>query len=246
MTQELAQTQENLPIDPKDLINQLTNIKDGVSNVQSGLPILKMNGKTGVWTYGVERIAVEPGQLWAVDARSFKHGYICWDNAEPIGEIMREAGEPLPTEDELPDYGKRWDLQNTCIMRCMTGEDAGLVCINKGSSLGHQKMVRDLTAAIIGRIETGTDAYYPIVDLAFDSYVNRKQGAEIFNPIMEIVDWKTFEEIMSDDIAELETMTEEDEVEVEPEPEKPQPRQRRRKTVGTEQKAQTRQRRRSV
>jgi len=200
---DIAPARENLPTTPADLIKNLTNVKDAVSSAQSGIPILKMNGKTGIWTYGVERIATEPGQLWAVDPYSFEHGFVCWDNAEPIGEIMRKASEPLPNEDDLPDYGKDWDLQNTVIMKCMTGEEMGMVAINKGSSLGHAKMIRELTASIIAQVETGTDEIYPIVDLTYDSYMNRKQGAEIFNPIMEIVDWKTYDDVMGDDIEEI-------------------------------------------
>lgn len=240
MNQELAQSRGNLPASPQDLIKGLTNVKDAVSSVQSGMPILKMNGKTGVWTYGVERIATEPGQLWAVDPYSFQHGFVCWDNAEPIGEIMRAAAEPLPAEDDLPDYGKRWDLQNTVIMKCMSGEEAGMVAINKGSSMGHAKMIRELTAQIIAQVETGSDQLYPIVELNYDSYINRKQGAEIFNPIMDIVDWKTYDEVMGEDAEPLESAedtemleaaNEVEETETEPEKETSKPRRQRRRAA---------------
>ena len=237
MNQELAQSGSNLPASPQDLIKGLTNVKDAVSSVQSGMPILKMNGKTGIWTYGVERIAVEEGQLWAIDPYSFEHGYVCWDNAEPIGEIMRKADEPLPNEDELPDYGKRWDLQNTVIMKCMSGEETGMVCINKGSSLGHAKMIRELTSQIITQIGTGSEAIYPIVNLDYDSYVNRKQGAEIFNPIMEIVDWKTYDDVMGDNAVEvaetemLEAAGQPEDSEPEPEPESEAPKRQRRRVA---------------
>ena len=239
MNQELAQSGSNLPASPQDLIKGLTNVKDAVSSVQSGMPILKMNGKTGIWTYGVERIAVEEGQLWAIDPYSFEHGYVCWDNAEPIGEIMRKANEPLPAEADLPDYGKDWDLQNTVIMKCMSGEEIGMVCINKGSSLGHAKMIREITSQIIAQVETGSEAIYPIVNLNYDSYVNRKQGAEIFNPIMEIVDWKTYDDVMGDDVEALEADEPEmieaandvAESEPEPEPEQEAPKRQRRRVA---------------
>ena len=258
MNQELAQSGSNLPASPQDLIKGLTNVKDAVSSVQSGMPILKMNGKTGIWTYGVERIAVEDGQLWAIDPYSFEHGFVCWDNAEPIGEIMRKANEPLPNEDDLPDYGKDWDLQNTVIMKCMSGEETGMVCINKGSSLGHAKMIRELTSQIIAQVETGSDQIYPIVNLDYDSYVNRKQGAEIFNPIMEIVDWKTYDEVMGDAGPMLETaeteMLEaagqpedsEPEPEPEPEPEEKPKRQRRRAATAAKPANKSRGRRRNA
>ena len=248
---ELAQTNEsNLPANPADLIKGLTNVKDAVSHVQDGMPILKMNGKNGIWTYGMEKIAVEPGQLWAIDPYSFQHGYICWENMEPIGEIMRAMAEPLPAKDELPDYGKEWDLQNTVIMKCMSGEETGMVCINKGSSLGHAKMIRELTSQIITQAESGTDALYPIVDLGYDSYVNRKQGAEIFNPVMDIVDWKTYDEVMGDDIEPMESLALDDQSEPEPEPTpEPETQQRQRRRVASaakDQPGKTRTRRRNA
>ena len=106
--------------------------------------------------------------------------------------------------------------------------------------MGHAKMIRELTAQIIAQVETGSDEIYPIVDLNYDSYINRKQGAEIFNPIMDIVEWRSYDDVMGDDIEPLESVetealeaqTEEPETqEAEPEKETSKPRRQRRRAA---------------
>lgn len=188
-----------------DLARSLNNVSTAAPRVGGEYQFLKMDKGNGDWVYGQEETVVEDEALWAVNPNSLEYGYIAWppesaSDREPEGEVMVPITRPLPDVANLrtkhpggETTGAGWQYQQSVVIVCINGEDEGTICQYKQSSVGSQKLFKSLTDAVAGQLAKGSDAIVPIVRLKSDSYKHKKWG-RIFNPIWEIVEWRTMDD----------------------------------------------------
>ena len=187
-----------------DLAKSLNNIATAAPRVGGEFQFLKMEKGTGDWVYGQEETLVEDGSLWAVNPSSLEYGYIAWPpeeskSREPEGEVMVPISRPLPDMGTLrtknpggETTGRGWQYQQSVVLACVNGEDEGVQCQYKQSSVGSQKLFKTLVDAIMAQASKG-DAIVPIVRLKSTSYKHDKYG-KIVNPVWEIVEWRTMDD----------------------------------------------------
>src|SRR4029077_8946111 len=138
-----------------DLLGGVANIAHSIAEaggVASGLPFVGINSD-GVWSYGQERTEVEEGSLWAIDIRTWQHGYIAWPpesakERKPLGEKMVPANMRLPAIETLPDVGSPYQLQFAFELLCMSGEDAGTMAMFKNGSYGAKTAIQTLVEEV--------------------------------------------------------------------------------------------------
>ncbi len=189
----------------EDLAASLNRSAVSMPRVGGEYEFLKMDKGNGDWLYGQEETVVEEDSLWAVNPASFEYGYIAWPpessaNREPEGEVMVSISRPLPNQNTLrtrhedgATTGAGWQYQQSVVMVCISGEDEGTAVQYKQSSVGANKAFKSLTDAVSGQLQKGSDAIVPIVKMKSDSYKHKKWG-RIFNPIFEIVEWRTMDD----------------------------------------------------
>jgi hypothetical protein len=185
----------------QDLLGGIANITNSIAEaggVASGLPFIGVNGN-GVWAYGQERTEVEPDSCWAIDIRTWKHGYIAWPPAtakerKPLGERMVPANMMLPRLVDLPNVGAPYSLQFSFELLCMTGEDAGVMALYKNGSYGAKVIVQTLAEEIRQQAKRNASQLCPVVKLGIRDYFHSEWKKTIYNPVLDIVRWTTFEE----------------------------------------------------
>ena len=150
--------------------------------------IIKMD-KTGHWVYGADQTEAEDDARWAVNPFSFVHGFIAWGDGEVLAEKMASVTQPLPELDAAPPSAKKgWEQQVGLMLKCLTGEDAGLECRYTTTSVGGKRAVQQLAVAIAAQVEKDADKPVPIVILKKDHYQHRSYG-RIYTPVFEIIEW---------------------------------------------------------
>ena len=159
---------------------------ESVAPAQSA--ILKMD-KTGHWVFGADQTEAEDDSRWAVNPFSFVHGYIAWGDGEVLAEKMASVTQPLPELDTAPPGAKKgWEQQVGLMLKCLTGEDAGLECRYTTTSVGGKRAVQTLAVAIAAQVEKDPERPVPIVTLGKDHYQHKSYG-RIYTPVFEIVEW---------------------------------------------------------
>ena len=154
----------------------------------AGVVILKMD-KTGHWVFGADQTEIEEGSTWAVNPFSFVHGFIAWGDGEVLAEKMSSVTQPLPELDAAPPSAKKgWEQQVGLMLKCLTGEDAGLECRYTTTSVGGKRAVQTLAVAIAAQVEKDPERPVPIVLLGKDHYQHKSYG-RIYTPVFEIVEW---------------------------------------------------------
>jgi hypothetical protein len=150
--------------------------------------IIKMD-KTGHWVYGADQTEAEDDARWAVNPFSFVHGFIAWGDGEVLAEKMASVTQPLPELDAAPPSAKKgWEQQVGLMLKCLTGEDAGLECRYTTTSVGGKRAVQTLAVAIAAQVEKDPERPVPIVTLGKDHYQHKSYG-RIYTPVFEIVEW---------------------------------------------------------
>ena len=218
----------NLPANIADMASALLTSASqaGVSNGPGDL-YAKMNGKTGVFEYGVEGTEFEEGSIWAVNPAGLLHGYTAWGSEERgnagknVGEVLVKATQPMPSEESLPAVNGDWTPQVAIQMRCTNGEDEGVQVLFKTNSHGGRKAYADLLQALVLKAQTGEPDFVPLVECTTESYKHKvKTYGTIYNPVFKIVGWTTMDGA---------SLQEPKAVEAEPEAVEEAPRRRRRK-----------------
>jgi hypothetical protein len=74
------------------------------------------------------------------------------------------------------------------MLKCLTGEDAGLECRYTTTSVGGKRAVQTLAVAIAAQVEKDPERPVPIVTLGKDHYQHKSYG-RIYTPVFEIVEW---------------------------------------------------------
>jgi hypothetical protein len=150
--------------------------------------IIKMD-KTGHWVYGADQTEAEDDARWAVNPFSFVHGFIAWGDGEVLAEKMASVTQPLPELDAAPPSAKKgWEQQVGLMLKCLSGEDAGLECRYTTTSVGGKRAVQTLAVAIAAQVEKDPERPVPIVTLGKDHYQHKSYG-RIYTPVFEIVEW---------------------------------------------------------
>lgn len=159
---------------------------ESVSPLQSA--IIKMD-RTGHWVYGADQTEAEDDSRWAVNPFSFVHGFIAWGDGEVLAEKMASVTQPLPELDTPPPGAKKgWESQVGMMLKCISGEDAGLECRYTTTSVGGKRAVQELAVAIAAQVEKDPSKPVPIVMLGKDHYQHKSYG-KIFTPVFKVVEW---------------------------------------------------------
>jgi hypothetical protein len=163
--------------------------------------IIKMD-KTGHWVYGADQTEAEDDARWAVNPFSFVHGFIAWGDGEVLAEKMSSVTQPLPELDAAPPSAKKgWEQQVGLMLKCLSGEDAGLECRYTTTSVGGKRAVQTLAVAIAAQVEKDPERPVPIVTLGKDHYQHKSYG-RIYTPVFEIVEWVSMD---GEDVQKLDT-----------------------------------------
>jgi hypothetical protein len=195
----------------QDLLGGIANIANTIAEaggVASGLPFIGIN-TSGVWAYGQDRTEVEIGSQWAVDVRTLQHGYIAWPpntakERKPLGERMVPANSDLPALSSLPDVGAPYQLQFAFELRCMSGEDEGTVALYKNGSYGAKVLVQSLVEDMRKQWRADQARLCPVVRLQIRSYEHPEWRKTIYNPVLQIVKWISYEDYdLYSDLAEV-------------------------------------------
>jgi hypothetical protein len=205
MTDDIIPSNINLPDHARrmqDLLGGINNIARSVEEaggVASQFPFIGINGD-GHWAFGQERTAVEAGSLWAVDIRTWRHGYIAWPPAtnkerKPLGEKMVPANMALPDITLLPDVGVPYQLQFSFELLCLTGEDTGTKALYKNGSYGAKVVVQSLVEEVRKQARLDPVRLCPVTELAIRSYFHQEWKKTIYNPVLAIQKWISFEEL---------------------------------------------------
>ena len=204
MTDEVIPLRNNLPDAAgriQDLLGGLANVQNSIAEaggVASAFPFIGINGD-GIWAYGQDRTEVEEGSLWAVDIRSWQHGYIAWPpntskDRKPLAERMVPANSPLPTLASLPQVPVEYQLQFSFELLCLTLEDAGVMALYKNGSYGAKVIVQTLVEEVRKQAKADPSKLCPVVELKIRSYFHQEWKKTIYNPVLQIHKWISFEE----------------------------------------------------
>jgi hypothetical protein len=203
---------DKLPVNPsnnlpdaagrmQDLLAGLNNVQNSIAEaggVASAFPFIGINGD-GIWAYGQDRTEVEEGSEWGIDCRTMQHGYIAWPDQKskdrkPLGERMVPANSPLPLLSTLPDVGQPYQLQFAFELLCMSGEDTGTMALYKNGSYGAKVIVQSLVEELRKQAKIDPTKLCPVVVLEIRSYFHNEWKKTIYNPVLQIQRWVSFDE----------------------------------------------------
>jgi hypothetical protein len=180
----------------------LNKVDTATVTSRSGLPMLQFKrDNNGTWQHGQKRTIPEESSRWAANPMSFKHGFICFSEAnKPLGERLVSISQPMPDVTELPDHGHPWAQQWAVNLRCLSGVDAGVEVVYKPTTVGGVQAVAELINAVRDRYNGGLheDKLSPIVTLGKEDYQHSSYG-RIWNPVLSIVSWMTIDGPTSED-----------------------------------------------
>ncbi len=184
-----------------DLLGGMANIANSIAEaggVAGMFPFIGINND-GIWAFGPDRIEVEQNSHWAIDIRTWQHGYIAWPPADakerkPLGERMVPASSALPVMTSLPDVGAKWQLQFAFELLCLTGADTGVMALYKNGSYGAKVLVQNMVDEVRKQARLDPTKLCPVVILDIRSYVHKEWKKTIYNPVLQIQKWISFEE----------------------------------------------------
>lgn len=193
----------NLPINfqnggalanPEDLAQSLGNMASGGEGSQGldGRELMRLDKHDGLWLYGQDGTEFEEGDQIAVNPSSFKHGYISWKKREVVGEKMAPISQPVPSRDDLPETGAKWDEQLQFDAQLMNGPDAGVMLLYKSTALGGKECIRTLARRIVAQIQQNPQYPVPVISLSSTSYEHKEWGT-IYKPVFNIVEWLDYD-----------------------------------------------------
>jgi hypothetical protein len=185
----------------QDLMGGMANIQNSIAEaggVASAFPFIGINGD-GIWAYGQDRTEVQEGSLWAIDIRTWQHGYIAWPpntskERKPLGERMVPASSALPDLASLPVVPVPYQLQFAFELLCMTGEDSGTMALYKNGSYGAKVIIQTLVEEVRKQAKADQTRLCPVVELQIRSYFHQEWKKTIYNPVLQIHKWISFEE----------------------------------------------------
>lgn len=200
----MSKEQSNLPSNPAEMLSGLQNvavISQEAAGPGEGTQFMKFNGKEGYYSYGVEDTEVEEDSLWAINPQSFVHGYQAWVDGELAGEeVVGMNQKPIQKADlpEVDTSGNNRGWQNLLGFQlvCVNGEDEGVTCLFKTTSVGGLKGVNTLIQSILKQAGENAEASVPVVELGSSSYKHKnKSYGTIHSPVFTIKQWESLDAV---------------------------------------------------
>jgi hypothetical protein len=164
--------------------------------VHAGGTILKIDMEG--WNYGIDQTPIEEDSQWAINSMSIKHGWIKFPagnagNRQPTVERVVSIFEPKgppPTDDA--GWGDYVEVE---LVQVTDGEDFAKQVLYTVSSVGGHAAVKPIIDMIASRLSEENPAIFPVVELEFDSYFNKKWKRDVATPIINVVEWVDGEEL---------------------------------------------------
>lgn len=178
-----------LPATADSLVNLASHIAATAGSTGNQDDLLRLQ-RDGSWGYGIDNTEPEPDAQWALNPHSFMHGYICWVDSRPYGEVMIPMEQPMPPKSELPEIpvGAKWDAQIAVKFQCIQGEDAGTVVVYKTTSDGGLKSLVAIGNSIGAKAQANDEDVVPLVTFEVDHYIHKKYG-KIYTPEFKVHGW---------------------------------------------------------
>jgi hypothetical protein len=165
----------------------------------AGLTTFLKFTKQGEWIWGTEENEVEDTEELAVNMATYAKGCICWDDGNPIDEVMEfvASGREVSKSD-LKDHGVEigdgdgWKEQRAVDLKILPdGTELHFATTSKGGRYA----LSDLARRFASRVKAGEKDLVPVVQLSGGSYEHKRYGT-IATPVIEITRW-TNEEALS-------------------------------------------------
>lgn len=227
----MQNTASSLPVEVSDILSGIENLKNASRGDGSGEKGAFMKFTKGVYSYGSDGIEPEEGSKWAVNPRSFLHGFQCWGPGKLLGEeIANMGGAPInknglavhtfidPEEEDETKAEKvaPWKPYRAFELVCTNGEDKGQACILGSTSKGMITAVNGLITDLAKHLKDDAGTPVAVIELNGDSYKHTTWG-KTHIPVFEILEWVSMDAV---------TVSDSDD---EPEDEAPEPAKPKRK-----------------
>lgn len=150
---------------------------------------LKVDFRTGDWSFGAEQEDVT-GDTVVINTPSIGHGWVLWADRKAT-KVMARFNEPLP--EPMPPQGDNQPSEGRIFQGVFL--DAGTPLADcqqftfETNSYGGRAAVDSVLEAIKTKAMTGSAHLFPAVKLTSTSYVNKKHGSTIYNPVFDIIGW---------------------------------------------------------
>jgi len=183
------------------------NLMKGIAETRSavvlgdGKPFFKQLKNGSAFCYGLKDERVEVGSLWAVNLMTPTRGWVCWNEGKMLGQVMASIQQPWPAQ-PAPVQGKAFQEQFGFEITCVTGSDAGQLCLYRNNSHGFKKAYLKMMDEVYARYANDRQYYWPLVTFTSEAYDHPSYG-ETWNPIFTIVAWADAEGNLSPDTAHL-------------------------------------------
>jgi hypothetical protein len=152
--------------------------------------ILRMNGRSGVWSYGQDKTEIEEDAIFAVNVGSARWGWRIWDDSKPRDIVVSPTADH-PAKPEIPQHLTGvtdrfnnlidWKAIGGFNLYCLTGEDEGEVFNWVQDSGGAFTAYKGLMAAYMKR--PSREHRTPLVRLTSVA------DGDISYPKIEILGW---------------------------------------------------------
>jgi hypothetical protein len=147
--------------------------------------------KTGDWVYGTANTQPEEGDKFAVNPLSIKHGWVCWGDGAPLGEVLASIVEPMPAQPADVDTSESqhgWQTVYSVELKGLDGEAKGVQLIYKNNSVGAKKAIQQLALQIADQCDKDPSKPVAVVTLDAEFYKHKKYG-RVANPVLTVVDF---------------------------------------------------------
>ena len=176
-------------------------------STSGGVPFLKLDKETGVWSYGQEDIALPADVRLATFIQSFATGFVAWKGLTLEAKRMAVIGTQPVDPNTLPPVASKTGWEDNVavafvICECKSRPELeGTALLFEQRSRGGIEAWNKLYDATIARArakaQTNEDDFVAIVALRNTSY-DHKEWGKVFKPVFEVVEWDTPAAIAAD------------------------------------------------
>lgn len=170
-------------------------------STSGGVPFLKLDKETGIWTFGQEDTTIPDDALLAVFPNSFATGFVAWKGLTLEAKSMARIGQdPVRAEDLDPVASKTGWEPNVAVALAIDEcpsrpELEGTIVLFEQRSRGGIEAWNKLYDATLARAKGG-HPFAAIVSLKNTSY-DHKEWGKVFKPVFSPEDWDQPAEVIS-------------------------------------------------
>ena len=174
--------------------DNVSKARETATSAQRGTVQYARLKKNGRWVFGQGQSKIHPKDRWAVFVHVIGHGYVCWGDNKLKGEAIVPMSSDRPNVVKLKNHGEhQWRAAIRFIMVNISEPD--LVISYTASTIGGRKAADSLLEALGERASNKKElAFVPVLKLKREAYQHKEHG-EVYEPILKIMDWITFEEL---------------------------------------------------